>query len=208
VTENSRDLGLERLIFFSDAVFAIAVTLLALDIKLAPIAPQSVQQELTPGILHLLSRLLIYAFSFLVVGSLWYGHHRMFQFIRRYDGRTIVLNLFFLMFVAAVPIPTRILGEYFNERPAVIFYASFLGITSLIQGVLWTYSIRRASLGESLPHARYGTRRSYIGPAVFALSIPLAFLSVRLAEFSWPLIWIIQWADYRITFSRHGKARP
>ena len=104
VTKNN-ELGFERIVFFSDAVMAIAITLLAIDLK----APETVSVISGPLLTEYLSstgpRIMSFVISFTVVGIYWISHHRNFNDIRRYDNRLLVLNLVFLLFIALMPDP-------------------------------------------------------------------------------------------------------
>jgi uncharacterized membrane protein len=94
---------LERIIFFSDAVFAIAITLLVLDIKV-PARPAILKEPVPAWLGGQLSALspsyLSYVLSFLVIGAFWAAHHRIFRYITGYDGRLIAVNTLLLMCVA------------------------------------------------------------------------------------------------------------
>src|SRR5512143_3862197 len=85
-------LGLERIVFFSDAVMAIAITLLALDLRL-PVVDAAVAGQVLPAQLAALQpRFMTFCISFIVIGIYWISHHRYFGYIRRYDTRLILLN--------------------------------------------------------------------------------------------------------------------
>jgi uncharacterized membrane protein len=199
--ENTFDqdqLGLERLIFFSDAVFAIAITLLALDIRLpiggeAPSNAQLLDQLL--GVWH---KYLAYLISFLAIGSFWMAHHRRFQFIKRYDRGLMMLNLLFLMVIAFVPFPTSVISESGN-RMATIFYALTMTLAGLMLTAIWWYATRHNRLTD--PHLDQQQRRRQLVAllftvTLFALSIGLAFLSEDLARLSWLLA---------VPISRYGQ---
>jgi uncharacterized membrane protein len=183
-------LGLERLIFFSDAVFAIAITLLALEIRL-PAGPEAISNaQLASSLLGIWHKYLAYMISFMVIGSFWIGHHRKFRYIKRYDGGLLMLNLLFLMVVAFVPFPSSVISEYSN-RAATIFYGLTMMLAGLLMAALWRHAARRDRLIDPHLSARQ-KRRQFIAPlmtaAVFALSIGLAFLNEDLAKLSWLLI--------------------
>ena len=108
-------LGLERLLFFSDAVFAIAITLLALEIRLPSLEGSLTNDQLFQDLLAIWPKYFSYALSFLVIGAFWMGHHRKFRFILRYDTNLILLNIFLLMGVAFIPFPTTVIGENENR---------------------------------------------------------------------------------------------
>ena len=91
--------GLERLIFFSDAVFAIAITLLVIDIRLPDTDNILDNAQLTAQLLGMWQQYLGYIISFLVIGTFWTAHHRKFRYIKRYDYRLLFLNLLMLMVI-------------------------------------------------------------------------------------------------------------
>ena len=93
----NEELGLERIVFFSDAVMAIAITLLAIDLKVPEIAASVAAAELPGALSELAPRFMSFIISFFVIGIYWMSHHRYFRFIKRYDGGLIVLNLLFLV---------------------------------------------------------------------------------------------------------------
>lgn len=181
--------GLERLVFFSDAVFAIAITLLALEIRLPP-GEYATSAALLAALLGLWPKYLSYGVSFLVVGSYWLAHHRMYRSIARYDRRLLFLNLLLLLCVGFVPFPTAVLGDY-ADAVATIFYAGTLAVTGVMSALVWWHASHAGRL-LTRPLAPRALRASYlralVAPAVFGLSIPLALVSSDLARLSWLLI--------------------
>lgn len=183
-------LGLERLVFFSDAVFAIAITLLALEIRLPSLGENVTDQQLLQGLLSIWQKYLSFAVSFLVIGGLWMGHHRKFRFIKRQNGRLLLLNILLLMGIAFIPFPTSVISEYSN-RTATIFYAFIMAVVGLLNTLVWVYSSHNNRLID--PHfdpkqRRRETIRSLIVPGIFLLSIGVAFIDADLAKYSWILI--------------------
>jgi hypothetical protein len=99
----------ERMLAFSDAVMAVAITLLVLDLKL----PEGVRDAgLGPALREALPNMGAYALSFVVIGLLWIGHHEQFSHIRRVDGALIWLNLFFLLTIGLIPFVTSVLSDH------------------------------------------------------------------------------------------------
>jgi uncharacterized membrane protein len=125
----------ERIVLFSDAVFAIAITLLALEVRVPEVDADVFPQAL----LGLLPRIGVYALSFLIVGLYWVSHHRIFRYIVRYDDTLIWLNLFFLLCVAFLPVASSVVGSY-NHSLAILFYCSVLCLTSFMNMLLWWYA--------------------------------------------------------------------
>ena len=129
---------IERTVYFSDAVFAI--TLLALNLKVPEIPVGSIATELPGRLLELWPKFLSFAISFLIVGNYWMVHHRTFRYIRGYDHRLLLLNLWFLMWVALIPFSASLLGNYFGQQIPVIIYASHMIVAGLFLSWLWWYA--------------------------------------------------------------------
>lgn len=138
-------LAFERLAFFSDAVFAIAITLLVIEIKLPPLAEAN-----DVGLLQALGELtphyVGFFVSFFVIGRFWIGHHQLFGLIKGSDSILVWRNLLFLLTIAFMPFPTAILGEFVQLRPAVCFYALWLAFAGWHNRRLISYA--RAHLAE------------------------------------------------------------
>jgi len=187
VPEDSGSRELDRLIFFSDAVFAIVMTLLVLDIRVPDVAAHEV-----PGaVLELWPKILSYVLSFLVIGLYWIGHHQTFRYVRSYDRTLLWLNLVFLLSISFIPFPTDLLGEYGELRFAVIFYAASLGLARLLLALVWWYIVSgpiQTSDDLDPGLANYHFLRSLAIPAIFFLSIGIAFFSPNAAMASWVLL--------------------
>jgi uncharacterized membrane protein len=202
-----RDLALDRLIFFSDAVFAIAITLLALDIRLPALLPTATDAQLLNQLLGLGPKYYSYVLSFLTIGLYWLGHHRMFQYISRYDPLLLVLNLLLLMGIAFIPFASLVIGDY-NDRTSDVFYALVLTLTGLLSGGMWLY----ASVGGRLlicELSRGSFRlilfRSFLPPTLFLFSAAFAFWNPSFARLLWYLIAVVTFINPMV-FMR--KAAP
>ena len=183
------ELGMERIVFFSDAVFAIAITLLALEIRLPVDAAELTDPELWSSLLAIWPKYLSFVISFLVVGSFWIGHHHRFRLIKRYDSRLLFLNLLLMMAIAFIPFATSIISENGN-RAATIFYALTVALTGLLSALLWWYASHQNRLTDKLDTVQHRRSMFYvlITPTVFLASIGVAFIDPDLAKFSWMLI--------------------
>lgn len=189
-TTHQDQFGLERLVFFSDAVFAIAITLLALEIRLPALEQGITDAMLLRSLAALWPKYLSFVISFLVIGAFWMGHHRKFRLIERYDRRLIWLNLLLLMTVAFIPFPTSVISEYGNTT-GTIFYAASMTVSGLVLAALWWYASHHNRLVD--PHLdrqqrRHETLRTLVVPGIFFLSIGIALIDNELAKFSWILI--------------------
>jgi uncharacterized membrane protein len=152
----------ERIVFFSDAVFAIAITLLALEIKPPETAPAAGAWQHLLSLLDLWPKMLSFVISFLVIGALWTAHHRIFSFIQRYDRRLIWLNLLFLLCIAFMPVPTALLGNTGDDLVSVCVYAGVLAMTGVAQWAIWHHATWRRRLVT--PAAALASRRSQPHP--------------------------------------------
>jgi uncharacterized membrane protein len=182
--------GLERLIFFSDAVFAIAITLLALDVRLPALPSPLTDTGLVDALRSIVPQVAAFAISFVVIAAFWVGHFRTFRVIRGLDGRLILLNFAFLFFVVLLPFPTSVVAEAGNHPAAAILYAVFGLAIGALSSLLWVYPVRMASLADPAIDGDLGRRITYrtlVIPAVFAASIPVAVANPFAAELLWVL---------------------
>lgn len=184
---------LDRLIFLSDGVFAIAITLLVLEIALPHISGGFQQQEREfPEVLwSVWPQVLTYVLTFLIVGVYWMSHQRIFEYITRADSVLAWLNVLFLMSVAFLPIPSKILGEYGALGAAVRFYALSLIVPGLLIVVIWRYATDHQRLVEKDLDSvliRHRLERYLIAPAVLTLAIGLSYFNPHLAGASLLLV--------------------
>jgi uncharacterized membrane protein len=201
VAEQSNSRELDRLIFFSDAVFAIVMTLLVLDLRV-PDVPSDVATQEVPGLVfELWPKILSYVLSFLVIGLYWIGHHQTFRYVRSYDRTLLWLNLMFLLSISFIPFPTDLLGEYGELRFAVIFYAACLGLARLLLALVWWYVVSgpiRTSDDLDRGLANYHFLRSLAIPVIFFLSIGIAFFSPKAVVASWVLLVVVDAVMWRL----------
>ena len=142
MTEQIHDQAqLERLTFFSDAVFAIAMTLLIVEVKLPPI-PVTSEQALAQALVELIPQYVGFFVSFVVVGRFWIGHHRVFGRLKRCNDRLVSLNLWFLLTIAFMPFPTTLVSHYVDTRVGVGFYAAWLTVAGVANIMLQRYAVR------------------------------------------------------------------
>lgn len=167
-----------RLEAFSDGVFAIAITLLILEIKVPPIS------DLGIGLLRLWPSYLAYAISFVVIGTIWINHHAMFEWIDRVDQKLLLLNTMHLMFIAFLPFPTAVLAEALhsgiNQSTAAAFYGGTLTVIGIFVTAMLHYAARhRELLSERISPNRVKAiaLRFLIGPSGYAVATILAFVN-------------------------------
>ena len=175
----------ERMVLFSDAVIAITITLLVLELRLPGPAAEMSDAQLWSSIVEMLPNLLAYMLSFAVIGTFWIGHKRAFSHIDRSDGVLTWINLLFLMALGLMPFLTGILAEN-DGAVGTSLYAGLIAITSLLLGSITVYA-ERAGLANQTSKRR-PIWAGYINAIVFGLSIPLAFVNADLAKYFWILL--------------------
>jgi uncharacterized membrane protein len=184
------EMGMERIVFFSDAVFAIAITILALEIRMPKEIAHVSNAELLNMLLAIWPKYLGYMVGFLSIGNFWVIHHRQYRHIERYDTRLMFINLLVLMAVAFIPFPTAVISENGN-RTATILYALSASLVGMLSTLLWVYaSHKRRLTSQNLPGSviQRGVVRNLIAPIIFLFSIGLSYFNPDLAKFSWILI--------------------
>src|SRR6185503_13494120 len=175
-------MSLGRLEAFSDGVFAIAITLLVLEIPV----PSVEHGELPDALLDQWPVYAAYVVSFAIIGIIWINHHSVFGYIERVDRGLLFLNLNLLLWVALIPWPTSLLAEYMqaggtDERAAALVYALTMTFMGASFGGLWLYIAHRPGVGAvsrlQPAEVRARTRRFVIGAPFYALSVGLALVS-------------------------------
>ena len=171
----------QRLEAFSDGVFAIAITLLILEVGVPHVAAN---ESLAHALLHLWPSYFGYAVSFLTIGTMWINHHHMLRDILRADHTLLVLNLLLLLGVAFVPFPTAVVADYLrvgeHRLEATLTYGCTFVVIAILFDALWLYASRGMRLiDEHVSAARVlsRTRRYLPGPLLYGVTLPLAFIS-------------------------------
>lgn len=177
---------LDRVNAFSDGVFSIAATLLVLSIHVPTVSGD----DLGKALQDLAGPLTSYFLSFAVIGMFWLRHHQLLGRVRFSDNRFAVLNLVFLAFIALLPGPTELLGRYNEETVGVVVYAVNIIVLAVLLRMLFDDADRRG-LTDVDPTDRLGRLRGNAVIAVFAVSIPIAFVAPVAATYVWILAAII-----------------
>jgi uncharacterized membrane protein len=179
----------ERLVLFSDAVIAITITLLVLEIRLPEGFGEFSNAELWQALVELGPRFLGYLISFAVIGVYWLNHHAKFGVIVKSSRGLLAINLLFLLFIGVVPFTTSLIAENGGALSTAI-YAGGMVCCGLSLMWLWAYADARSMVDPSLSRERRLRLllTTLLSSVVFALSIPLAFVNADLAKFFWLLI--------------------
>jgi uncharacterized membrane protein len=178
-----------RIEAFSDGVFAIAITLLVLDIKIEPDGFDDLWRSLARE----WPAYLAYVTSFLTVGAVWLAHHALFMRLRWVDPMLMRLNIVLLMAASFLPFPTSLLAEAFHasrdaERAAVVVYGATAFAIEALLGTAWRYATDHPELlhGEHGPPDRAPERQAGIGAGLYTVAIVVGVLVLpRLAAFAY-----------------------
>jgi uncharacterized membrane protein len=172
--------------FSADGVFAIAITLLVIEIGVPHLEDEPTGTTLPEALVDLRPSYLGYVISFLQIGVIWANHHNRFRFIARSDHLLLFLNILFLMCVAFIPFPTALLAEYLQSSgtqrtTAGAVYVGTLAVTAVFFTLLWLYAAAGHRLVDrNLDPAllRVMTRRYAFGMVAYLLAFALAFVNV------------------------------
>jgi uncharacterized membrane protein len=176
-----------RTLAFTDGLFAIAMTLLVVDLAVPVLHnPESVH-ELADKLNDDSAKFVSFFISFAVIGRYWIAHHNFVAALARVDRALIALNLLYLAFIAFLPFPTALLGEYFSNPLSIVIYAINVAIVSGMEVVLFSRAQNHDLLERKLPRDvyRFGAAMSLAPVVFFLLSIPIAFVSTTLAVCFW-----------------------
>jgi uncharacterized membrane protein len=184
------NLEFERVLFFSDAIFAIAITLLVIDLRVPASGTVQAAHVLRAAVPEMIG----FGIGFGVIGLFWLGHHSLCRFLTAMDGNALRLNLLFLGFIAFLPYPTALLSATSGQVAAVAFFAVCAGGAGLAEAVFWLYALRAPGMvGPDLSagQRRVVTLRTLRVPLVFLVSVPVAFVSPTAAEYLWLMLLVL-----------------
>jgi uncharacterized membrane protein len=184
----SRDsLEFERLAFFTDAVFAIAMTILIVAIAVPSLRDENNARELWDELGDRVPEFIAFFIGFAVLGRYWLAHHVFYGYLARIDEQFAAVSFVYLAFVAWLPFPTALLGELTGNPVSVALFAVSAGAVSALEAVLLARAQQHMLLRRALPPAvfRHAMRASLLPELFFVLSIPIAFLSTNAAIGMW-----------------------
>ena len=169
-----------RIEAFSDGVFAIAITLLILEIQVPPKTPHG---GLRAALVDLWPSYLAFLASFMTIGVMWLNHHRLFTLISKRDDWLIAFNLVVLLGITWLPFPTALLAEHLqgphrDQQTAAIVYAGSFFALAIMFNVLWRYAVRAKIVYEDL-NVSLITKQYSLGPILYAALVVIAFFSAE-----------------------------
>ena len=186
--ELRKEFQLERMILFSDAVFAIAITLLVIEIKVPELHGEHISDHaLLLELKHLIPKFLGFVVSFMLIGIYWTVHHRMFGYVTSYTRKLVALNLLFLFFIALMPFSTGFYSEYAGPelvreqlKVPMTFYVLNFSLAGFVNFLMWRYVTDPKNKVAEPPIdpeiAAMAKLRALIVPSVFVLMLVAAYL--------------------------------
>ena len=187
-----------RIVGLADGIFAVAMTLLVLELHVPELGKHASEAELMSALGELVPKILSYASGFVILGTLWIGHHYQFHYIRRSSRALLWINLSFLLVISSLPFFVALVGTYSSTHIACVLYgaASFLAMTLLL--IQWHYAAgptRRLVADEVPPSVLAGLRNrvvmgmiGYGAGALLGAFVPLASLIVYVVT---PLLYLL-----------------
>jgi uncharacterized membrane protein len=182
--EPATGIGKGRIEALADGVFAIALTLLILDIKVPVLGPGEGGAALARKLADLWPKFAAFVVSFLILGVCWVGHHAQLHYVRRADRAFLWMNLLFLLAISAMPFSAALLGEHYEYPVAVVVYCGNLIAAGLVLYAQLRYAagpgrLFDADLDPGL--VRAGGRRILMGPVLYAAALGLAFVNTQIS---------------------------
>src|SRR5262245_43073272 len=190
-SQTADQLAFERMLFFSDAVFAIAITLLVIEIRVPVLPHGATERQLASAVLSLSPRIVGFIISFFLIGQTWVEHHRIGRQLKGFDRGLLWSNLFMLFFVAAMPFATALLSEYPWSRITVTVYAFIFTGLGLAKASLWRGALRRHLVDVRSAETRSISRRIWATPITAAAVGVSGAAGVPFAMMGFPLIPVV-----------------
>ena len=186
--ELHKEFQLERMILFTDAVFAIAITLLAIELKVPEIHSISAGESIDAAIGHRLwemtPKFIGFLVTFFVIAQYWTVHHRLFGYLHSYSTKLLWANIFFLLGIVLLPFSTAFYSDYFfsNAKVPFAFYLGNILLVASMNTRLWRIianpKYKLSKLDRKTVFVKYYITRSYLVPTAFLLSFILSFVSL------------------------------
>ena len=183
-------LEFDRVSFFTDAVYAIAMTLLVVELHIPEISRPADPTALRQAVYAEGWAIAGFFIGFWILGRYWLAHHRFFSVLRSIDRGMMTVNLVYLAFVAFTPFPVGLLSRYEDKPDVFVLFAFTMVVISGLEVVLYHMAVRRGHMRVDLSPElrRFGYVASGTPVVMMALSIPLAYVSPTLALCSWLLM--------------------
>ena len=185
------DIKIEHVISFSDAVFAFAITLMALTIDIPDLPPNLSQSELLQRLDDSYPQLEDYIISFAVIAIFWISYHQVFNHIKGSHISMVYLNLLFLLFITLLSLTTSFVTNYASYQIPYIIYCIVVIMTSSLLVLIWWYATKDYRLVDKGMHPLFikGTFFALLAiPIIFSISVVISFIDLDIAQYFWLVI--------------------
>lgn len=182
------DIKIEHVISFSDAVFAFAITLMALTIDIPDLPPDLSQSELLQRLDDSYPQLEDYIISFAVIAIFWISYHQVFNHIKGSHISMVYLNLLFLLFITLLSLTTSFVTNYASYQIPYIIYCTVVIMTSSLLVLIWWYATQDYRLVDKGMHPLFikGTFFALLAiPIIFSISVAISFIDLDIAQYFW-----------------------
>ncbi len=178
----------DRLEAFSDGVFAVALTLLVLDLHVPSVADHSSLGEYAAAIAPLVPKIDSFALTFVMICIHWVGHHYFFAQLRRVTIALVWLNNFYLLWICFMPFPTAMLGDHPTDQFPILLYAANQLLAAVTFFAFRNYASHHNLFADHASAQAMGPRHSIPAITIFVLSIVFAFVNVYLSLLCFVLV--------------------
>jgi uncharacterized membrane protein len=204
--ELKKEFQLERMILFSDAVFAIAITLLVIELKVPEVEKPVEESILLEKLAHMIPKFFGFVISFMFIGIYWTVHHRLFGYVINYTPKLLRLNLLFLFAVALMPFSTAFYSEYIMKHAItpVVFYTVNIIMLGIFNLFMWRHignPKNQLSEGLSQADAKYFSLRAIVVPIMFTVFAFVYLINPIVASYLPIMIPLVM----RVIKKRHEK---
>jgi uncharacterized membrane protein len=181
---------LDHVISFSDAVFAFAITLMALTIDIPGLSSNLTEPQLVEKLFDMSSQIESYVLSFFIIAMFWVSYHQVFNHIKDSYLSMVYLNLLFLLLITLLSISTSLVITFDSYKIAYLIYYGVVIAASTLLVIIWWYAIRINAVIENL-HSLFKKGlfiQLSVLPLVFLLSIVVSFINLNVAQYFWLII--------------------
>jgi uncharacterized membrane protein len=201
----------DRVITLTDAVLAIVMTLLVLEIVVPQLSQSEVASELPKRLLELLPDVWSYAISFVILGFFWIAHDDQFHYIIRANRTFLWITIFYLMFIAFIPFSTALIGEYGNQPISEVIYGINITIVLFWTYIQWRYATKEHQLVKSDLDPKFiakMSRRLIVGLILYPIAIAISYLNTQVSLILFVLIPIYYLIPPRYYGFKQDRSEP
>ncbi len=185
-----RQIRLEHVTSFADAIFAFSITFMAITINIPNLAQNLTQAQVIDKLSESLPEFEIYVISFFMIGIYWIAYHQIFNHIVGSHQITTWLTLVFLFFITLIPLATNMQIGYGSYQIVFVLYALVLTIAGALLTIIWLHATKNKLINQNMTQIEIHCvlLESTLSPAVFLLSILVSFIDLQIAYYFWLVI--------------------